>query len=591
MTQTELEKLGELLYKLENAKFRDQEIGIKFSGTSSEIKKQYYKFLKNAHPDMYPNKSKEEEVELTSYAQYASEAYDHISKEMEKNKEETCSFIDDALKAYESKKSKAEKNAEKNTTESQAKTYTKNKEKASNQKEEEKEEEDSLKFNGGILRKILTPDNKHRHAQTDKGIRLYAYSYTDKNGKEYTIVSESDFKDFSNPVFKTIIENELLSKENLENANSEDVQDPDSQYGYVGKLDYSFNDSAEFRVRKTRSVQDFLRQFVLDQTNELHFNGGTLKRLYTKQKTHAAMKIDRDTMLYGYVYKDSSGVSHKIFTEMEFEDLSIPNYKTLIEEKMLSQENLKNSDSYNVQDITSQYGYVGKVAYNYGDTEDNLIVTQSNDVKYLLRNKKLEHTTQLQFGDKILEKKLEKSGNQHKIDFYDGTELFAYKVTRKDKTQVIYTTNSFEELANPYSQTIISNELLNDERLDYAKSTGLDYVGEISNHGTVNYSRNIHEELEDLDRSMICFRIAEDQSGKQKTITLKNGEKLYGYNISSKRIKDDKGRDLYFENPVKDLVNNIENFLENDGNKFEVFDILNSSLAKSILQCRICRKI
>ena len=275
-------------------------------------------------------------------------------------------------------------------------------------------ETSKLYFTTGELSRKTDENGMQISHKTRDGI-VFGYSFKDRNGKVHEIYSENTFEELSNPQIKLEVERYLLSQGSLKKADSYDVQNSESQYGYVGKI-YDAGFSMAYHTIK----QDFLkllRQAYLKETTSLQFESGNLSKKLGQDGKQTFYITKDGSIIYGYSLKDRNGKEHEIYCGNTFEELSNPEAKFDINKFLLSQNSLRRADLYDPQNIESQYGYVGYIRsspyYTYAINPSHLA-----DLK-----DRYNHAPIIYVGKN-------QSGNQDTITLSNGTKLYAYDILR-----------------------------------------------------------------------------------------------------------------------------------------------------------------
>ena len=433
-----------------------------------------------------------------------------------------------------------------------------------------------LRFNNGTIKRLLDESGKQKRLE-DLG-NVYGYEYTSRSGKKHIIYSENTFEELSTPEIKSSVDSLMLSAFNIRNAESHDVQDDSSQYGYVGKIVRSGYKNFDKKI--DASIVRVQRSKELKKLKELEFNGGKLKRVYNERG--GAKTLDGYSSVYEYEYVDKIGKKHVIYSDNSFEELSMANIKPYVENWLLSPTNIRNAESYNVQDENSQYGYVGKiVGHGYNSFERRIDAS----IVRVQRSKELKELKELEFNGGKLKRVYNERGGAKTLDGYSSVYEYEYINGRGDSV-FIYSDNTFEELSSPRIKSDVEFSLFSPSNMRNARSydpqdenAQYGYVGKLMSYGHSSFERRIDNSVvrtlrnRQANRSNINNTATRDSRGQinnhtgnkklnitmamddlaaQKTITLKNGSKLYGYRLFDENVKGDKGKELYIEDsPIK----------------------------------------
>ena len=417
----------------------DKKVDLKLRGTYKQIKTQYRSLSKKLHEDAWKKNgitSEEDKNKARAAIRCLTGVYGYIDKDKKDNNrqdDDVCTVIEDARGAKRGTRSSSRSRgaySSANNSRSRSSYYGPNSSRqsssnshqgtqngtnrsstgqssyssssssysrqqsssSSNQRtnsSSSSKDVDTIVFNNGTLKKVL--DSRNAPKRLEGQSNVYVYEFTDKRGETHKIYSENTFKELSNPDMKTHIEDVLLSSFNINRAKSYDVQDEDSQYGYVGKL---VRTGISYYEKKLDSlVIRSLRNKELKEVKELRFNNGTIKRLLDesgKQK-----RLEDLGNVYGYEYTSRSGKKHIIYSENTFEELSTPEIKSSVDSLMLSAFNIRNAESHDVQDDSSQYGYVGKIVRSGYKNFDKKI---DASIVRVQRSKELKELKELEFN-------------------------------------------------------------------------------------------------------------------------------------------------------------------------------------------------
>ena len=427
---------------------------------------------------------------------------------------------------------------------------------------------ESLYFSTGTLTKKLLENALQVQYRAKDGSNIYGYLFKDKLGKIHEIYSENTFEELSNPNIKFEIEKYLLSKENIDRANSYDVQNKNSQYGYVGNI-YNIEFSPMISYRKNDDFIQVLRHSQLKKTSSLDFATGRLTRKL-EDGYHSGYRMKDGSTIYGYVFKDKLGKVHNIYSEHTFEELSDPKIKSEVEKYLLSKNNIDKADSYDVQDRNSQYGYIGKLSNIGFMTNMNII-----NLEFLktLRGEFLKETSVLKFNGGELRRRTGENSSQLLYLAQDGIPIYGYSFKdRFGKVHNIFSENTFEELANPEIKITVEKYLLSQNNLNRAdlydskiSNSQYGYIGHLGgppyylysvNQNSLSYFKNRFEHAPTI-------MVATNQDGKQDTITLSNGTKLYGYEISIHVDSNSNKRRMFFENTATEMIDAMQSYCYN----------------------------
>ena len=247
------------------------------------------------------------------------------------------------------------------------------------------------------------------------GSVAYGYVFKDKLGKVHEIYSENTFEELSDPEIKYEVEKYLLSKSNIDRADSYDVQNKNSQYGYVGRLSNKGFITGMYEINPI--FLRTLRQATLKETSVLKFNDGELKRRIGNNNSQLSYLTKDGTLVYGYSFKDRLGKVHNIFSENTFEELANPEIKFEIERYLLSQNNLNRADLYDSKISDSQYGYIGYL----GGSPYYLYSVNPNSLAYF--KDRYEHAPMIMVAKN-------QDGKQDTITLSNGTTLYGYEISR-----------------------------------------------------------------------------------------------------------------------------------------------------------------
>ena len=448
---------------------------------------------------------------------------------------------------------------------------------------------DALYFSTGTLTKRLLENGLQVQYKTKDGSNIYGYVFKDKFGKVHEIFSENTFEELSDPEIKYEVEKYLLSKGNIDRADSYDVQNKNSQYGYVGNI-YNTEFSSMIYHRVNDDFIQMLRRSKLKKTSSLDFATGTLTRKI-EDGYHARYRMKDGSVAYGYVFKDKLGKVHEIYSENTFEELSDPEIKFEVEKYLLSKSNIDRADSYDVQNKNSQYGYVGRLSnkgFITGMYEINPIFLRT------LRQATLKETSVLKFNDGELKRRIGNNNSQLSYLTKDGTLVYGYSFKdRLGKVHNIFSENTFEELANPEIKFEIERYLLSQNNLNRAdlydskrSDSQYGYIGQFGGYPYYLYSVNPNSLAYFKDRyeHAPMIMVAKNQDGKQDTITLSNGTTLYGYEISRHMDSNGTKRRMFFENTAKEMIDAMQNYCYSGHSKLDVYDILDKCFENCMSQ-------
>ena len=448
---------------------------------------------------------------------------------------------------------------------------------------------DALYFSTGTLTKRLLENGLQVQYKTKDGSNIYGYVFKDKLGKVHEIFSENTFEELSDPEIKYDVEKYLLSKGNIDRADSYDVQNKNSQYGYVGNI-YNTEFSSMIYHRVNDDFIQMLRRSKLKKTSSLDFATGTLTRKI-EDGYHARYRMKDGSVAYGYVFKDKLGKVHEIYSENTFEELSDPEIKFEVEKYLLSKSNIDRADSYDVQNKNSQYGYVGRLSnkgFITGMYEINPIFLRT------LRQATLKETSVLKFNDGELKRRIGNNNSQLSYLTKDGTLVYGYSFKdRLGKVHNIFSENTFEELANPEIKFEIERYLLSQNNLNRAElydskisDSQYGYIGYLAGSPYYRYSVNPNSLAYFKDRyeHAPMIMVAKNQDGKQDTITLSNGTTLYGYEISRHMDSNGTKRRMFFENTAKEMIDAMQNYCYCGHSKLDVYDILDKCFENCMSQ-------
>ena len=359
---------------------------------------------------------------------------------------------------------------------------------------------DTITFSTGTLKKVL--DGKKAPKRHEAFNNLYEYEFTKKNGDKYIIYSENTFEELSKPDIKSKVESYLLGSLSLRYAASYDVQNEDSRYGYVGRMEKSYY--GEYSYHKDTSLIAKLRSRKLKDVQELKFNGGTLKRLFDKNGNPKT--LEGISNVYEYEYTDRSGKVHTIYTENTFEELSKPDIKSKVESYLLGSLSLRYAASYDVQNEDSRYGYVGRMEKSYyGEYsyhKDTSLIAKLRNRQ--MSKKKLNVTIAM---DDI--------NTQKTITLRDGRKLYGYRLFDAKKTEdpgkELYIEDDPMELARKMNG-LKTNKGFTHAKMMYAfdralqkaydfltdsKRAQFGYAGSLRDDGEFEVNKQIVEELRD----------------------------------------------------------------------------------------------
>ena len=448
---------------------------------------------------------------------------------------------------------------------------------------------DALYFSTGTLTKRLLENGLQVQYKTKDGSNIYGYVFKDKLGKVHEIFSENTFEELSDPEIKYDVEKYLLSKGNIDRADSYDVQNKNSQYGYVGNI-YNTEFSSMIYHRVNDDFIQMLRRSKLKKTSSLDFATGTLTKKI-EDGYHARYRMKDGSVAYGYVFKDKLGKVHEIYSENTFEELSDPEIKFEVEKYLLSKSNIDRADSYDVQNKNSQYGYVGRLSnkgFITGMYEINPIFLRT------LRQATLKETSVLKFNDGELKRRIGNNNSQLSYLTKDGTLVYGYSFKdRLGKVHNIFSENTFEELANPEIKFEIERYLLSQNNLNRAdlydskrSDSQYGYIGHLGGYPYYLYSVNPNSLAYFKDRyeHAPMIMVAKNQDGKQDTITLSNGTTLYGYEISRHMDSNGTKRRMFFENTAKEMIDAMQNYCHSGHSKLDVYDILDKCFENCMSQ-------
>ena len=448
---------------------------------------------------------------------------------------------------------------------------------------------DALYFSTGTLTKRLLENGLQVQYKTKDGSNIYGYVFKDKLGKVHEIFSENTFEELSDPEIKYDVEKYLLSKGNIDRADSYDVQNKNSQYGYVGNI-YNTEFSSIIYHRVNDDFIQMLRRSKLKKTSSLDFATGTLTRKI-EDGYHARYRMKDGSVAYGYLFRDKLGKVHEIYSENTFEELSDPEIKFEVEKYLLSKSNIDRADSYDVQNKNSQYGYVGRLSnkgFITGMYEINPIFLRT------LRQATLKETSVLKFNDGELKRRIGNNNSQLSYLTKDGTLVYGYSFKdRLGKVHNIFSENTFEELANPEIKFEIERYLLSQNNLNRAdlydskrSDSQYGYIGHFGGYPYYLYSVNPNSLAYFKDRyeHAPMIMVAKNQDGKQDTITLSNGTTLYGYEISRHMDSNGTKRRMFFENTAKEMIDAIQNYCYSGHSKLDVYDILDKCFENCMSQ-------
>ena len=446
-----------------------------------------------------------------------------------------------------------------------------------------------LKFITGELTKKVGENGLQVSYKARNGAELYGYLFRDKLGKVHEIYSENTFEELADPEIKYDVEKYLLSKGNIDRADSYDVQNKNSQYGYVGNI-YNTEFSSMIYHRVNDDFIQMLRRSKLKKTSSLDFATGTLTKKI-EDGYHARYRMKDGSVAYGYVFKDKLGKVHEIYSENTFEELSDPEIKFEVEKYLLSKSNIDRADSYDVQNKNSQYGYVGRLSnkgFITGMYEINPIFLRT------LRQATLKETSVLKFNDGELKRRIGNNNSQLSYLTKDGTLVYGYSFKdRLGKVHNIFSENTFEELANPEIKFEIERYLLSQNNLNRAdlydskiSDSQYGYIGHLGGYPYYLYSVNPNSLAYFKDRyeHAPMIMVAKNQDGKQDTITLSNGTTLYGYEISRHMDSNGTKRRMFFENTAKEMIDAMQNYCHSGHSKLDVYDILDKCFENCMSQ-------
>ena len=446
-----------------------------------------------------------------------------------------------------------------------------------------------LKFITGELTKKVGENGFQVSYKARNGTELYGYLFRDKLGKVHEIYSENTFEELADPEIKYYIEKNLLSQNNINRADLYNVQDKNSQYGYVGRINNNGISLAYHYV--SPDVINERRKSQLRKTDALYFSTGTLTKRLLENGLQVQYKTKDGSNIYGYVFKDKLGKVHEIFSENTFEELSDPEIKYDVEKYLLSKSNIDRADSYDVQNKNSQYGYVGRLSnkgFITGMYEINPIFLRT------LRQATLKETSVLKFNGGELKRRIGNNNSQLSYLTKDGTLVYGYSFKdRSGKVHNIFSENTFEELANPEIKFEIERYLLSQNNLNRAElydskisDSQYGYIGYLAGSPYYRYSINPNSLAYFKDRyeHAPMIMVAKNQDGKQDTITLSNGTTLYGYEISRHMDSNGTKRRMFFENTAKEMIDAMQNYCYSGHSKLDVYDILDKCFENCMSQ-------
>ena len=96
-------------------------------------------------------------------------------------------------------------------------------------------DKDTLAFYAGTIRRIVGKNKKQSYINCAGNV-VYEYEFKHKSGIRYKIYSENTFEELSNSDVRIQVDCEMLSDSNIDKSQKYDVQDANSQFGYVGKI-------------------------------------------------------------------------------------------------------------------------------------------------------------------------------------------------------------------------------------------------------------------------------------------------------------------------------------------------------------------
>ncbi len=173
--------------------------------------------------------------------------------------------------------------------------------------------------------------------------------------------------------------------------------------------------------------------------------------------------------------------------------------------------------------------------------------------------------------------------------------LYEYEFTKNNGDKcIIYSENTFEELSKPDIKNKVESYLLDSYSLRYAASYDVQnedsrygYVGSIekSYHGEYSYYKDSSLITKLRNRQMskknLNFTIAMDDVNTQKTITLRDGRKLYGYRLFDGNKPEDPGKELYIEDDPIKLSQKMENLKKKGFTHAEMMYVFDMALQEA----------
>ena len=266
----------------------------------------------------------------------------------------------------------------------------------------------------------------------------------------------------------------------------------------------------------------------------------------------------------------------RVNSYLKFEELANPNLKKEIEETILSEQNIKKTDLYDVQNADSQFGYAGRIA------EESYLITSNpgthiyNPAKTDIFLKKfrdtiLKEVTELKFNNGTL--KVIREPETVKIP-----ELNRYIYTdEKSKKHVIYTHMSLEEMSDPDNREEIETLLLSEENIVKAENN-YGYIGELDESESNNYLEKLKSK-KNLDD--IQMKAPTDGNNKQISVKLSNGKEIFEYLIINKA--QNKKITIYLENSLEDITEKVKVFQGDDFlyTKSDMLRIISDAIKKS----------
>ncbi|MCR5187137.1 MAG: hypothetical protein K6D97_08525, partial [Clostridia bacterium] len=258
----------------------------------------------------------------------------------------------------------------------------------------------------------------------------------------------------------------------------------------------------------------------------IKFNNGTLKMVLNERKTQKM--FEGLSGVYEYEFTDKRGNTIKIGSENTFEELSSKDMKLDIESWLLSQANISRASTFEVQDRSSQYGYVGKlekkVYSGYSFKRDPFIIAS-------LRDRQLKNVNELKFNAGKVKVVLNENGTQKTLQ--GESDVFEYEYTDpKGKTHTIYCGNTFKELSDPDIKYDVVSNLLTSNNVDNANSYDVQnrnsqygFVGRLEKNSYGYYIRRIDEDIVRRQRIRKLRSVHELKFsvGKVKPVLNKNG--------------------------------------------------------------------